>query len=70
MTPPPPPPASFAPNFLEWTPCSDADSLTRSEWATCSLASNTDEMRQTMTALLFVLVVFTVASFFLLAFRR
>lgn len=67
---PPSPPESFAPSYVEWTPCSDAVSLTRSEWATCSQAYNTDRMRATATSLLFVIGAFTVASFLLLVFRR
>lgn len=66
----PPPSESFAPNFSEWTPCSDADSLTRSEWANCSTAYNTDRMRERTTSILFVLLAFVVATFLLAAFRR
>jgi hypothetical protein len=70
MSTPPSPPESFAPSYVAWTPCSDAASLTRAEWANCSTAYSTDRMRGTVTALLFVMVIFAVASFFLIAFRR
>lgn len=64
------PPPSFEPNFDGWTPCSDAESLTLSEWANCSTAYNVDRMRSNLTVGLWVLVVLATATFVLTAIRR
>lgn len=64
------PPPSYEPNFSEWTPCSDAESLTRSEWANCSTAYTVDRMRGNLTVGLWLLVGLSTATFLLTAVRR
>lgn len=67
---PPPTTSAVAATFDAFTPCETADGLSVGEWASCSVAYNTDKQRQTVTLGLFLVVLILFAWFLSYSLRR